>query len=210
MPLIELTTIENGSLLLWDMSETQDELRKLGEEFTADPAFLCISHPRRQREWLTIQLLLRQAGCKGLLHYNENGKPCINHSKYKSVSISHSTKLAGLFLHPEMMSGLDIESAERNFAKVEKKFLNSAESKLARQIPDGPGLFWCMKEAAYKAAGIPGLIFNKQIEIKPNTEGDLMVSVVGRSTLNFKIYRRKIAGQLIVCLTLLSSEPFQI
>ncbi|WP_163707939.1 4'-phosphopantetheinyl transferase family protein [Mangrovibacterium lignilyticum] len=203
MPFIEHCNIDNGLLLLWEMTETPEELQEFEQEFADNADYLKISHPKRQREWLTVQQLLRNANCSPqLITRDSNGKPGINHQLYQSVSISHSAKLAGIFLHPGTMVGLDIEDAERDFARVEKKYLSREESALAKRIPNGAGLFWCIKEAAYKAAGIPGLVFTEQIEISETEPGTLTTTVYGNSTLEFKIYQRMIAGQLIVCLTL--------
>jgi len=205
MPLFQQYHIENGILLLWEMTESTEEILAFAGEFERDPNFKQITHPQRQREWLCVRKLLQSAACHHhQISYTENGKPVINHPTFKSISISHSSKMAGVFLHPGEMAGLDIESADRNFAKVERKYLSAAESELAAQIPDGLAWFWCIKEAAYKAAGIPGLIFNQQIEIEKGIDGTLQAIVMGNHTLRFKIHQKKIDGQLIVCLSLQS------
>jgi len=205
MPLLQQYYIDNGILLLWEMTETTEEIREFASKFQDNPNYLKITHPQRQREWLCVRKLIEAAACHHhQIGYTENGKPVINHSTFKSISISHSSNMAGVFLSSEEMAGLDIESADRNFAKVERKYLSSSESELAAQITDGLAWFWCIKEAAYKAAGIPGLVFNQQIEIKKGTNGELEATVWGEEPMKFKIDQKKINGQLIVCLSLQS------
>lgn len=205
MPLFQQYHIDNGILLLWEMTESPEELREFAGQFQDNPNYQKITHPQRQREWLCVRRLLQSAACHHhQISYTANGKPVINHPVFKSISISHSSKMAGVFLHPGDLAGLDIESAERNFAKVEQKYLSPSESELAAQIPDGQAWFWCIKEAAYKAAGIPGLVFNRQIEIKKGTNGELLATVLGAEPMKFKIHQKKIGGQLIVCLSLQS------
>ncbi|WP_372775117.1 4'-phosphopantetheinyl transferase superfamily protein [Mangrovibacterium sp.] len=201
MPLLKQNVIDEGLLLLWEMTESDDEISLFANDYHSHPDFLKIHHPQRQKEWLCIRRLLHYAKCDLPITYNQNGKPQIEHEYYKSISISHSAKLAGLYLHPSKLAGLDIESEDRNFKRVEKKYLCESEIELANKLTNGPGLFWCMKEAAYKAAGIPGLIFNEQIEINMSSDGSFTVHVYGNEELIFQVYQLKLAEQLIVCLT---------
>jgi len=204
MPFLEQRKIDDGLLLLWEMTESQEEIENFAKEFDVDPNYKKTAHPKRKREWLCVRKLLQVAACEHhQITYDENGKPLIDHQSFNSISISHSAKLAGVFLHPNEMAGLDIESVERNFSAIEKKFLSPAESALATQFTQGLALFWCIKEAAYKAAGLPGLVFNEQIQIEIDELGNLAVNVKRNGLMKFKIHRQMSAGQLIVCLTIL-------
>lgn len=202
MPLVKHIEIEDGLLLLWEITESLDEIEQPARKFLDDPAFLKITHPKRKKEWLAVRLLLEAAGCtKHQFRYNQVGQPCIDHPSYQSISISHSSNLVGIFLHSDYTTGLDIENEDRNFARVEAKYLSEAETKLAKTIPNGYGWFWCIKEAAYKAAGIPGLTFKDQINIFKRGDGTLGVQILEKSVLDFKIHQKKFSGQLIVYLT---------
>jgi phosphopantetheinyl transferase len=202
MPLIKHRKTEGGLLLLWEISESLEQLVLLGKEFIKDPAYQKITHPKRQKEWLTVRLLQQAANCtQHQFRYNETGQPCIDHPFFRSISISHSSDLVGIFLHRDKTTGLDIESENRNFIRVEKKYLTEEEAYWAKRIPNGYGWFWCIKEAAYKAAGVPGLIFRDQINIYQQKNGSLGVSVQLKLPLYFDIHQEKFHGQLIVYLT---------
>lgn len=206
MPLIKQEEIAGGLLLLWEITEDLELMNVLAEEFTNDPTYLKITHPKRKKEWLAVRLLQKVAGCnKEQFHYNDVGQPCIDHPVYKSISISHSSNLVGIYLHTKPTTGLDIESEDRNFVRVEKKYLSDEESQMAKETQNGYGWFWCIKEAAYKAAGIPGLAFRDQINIDLQKNGSPEVKIKGESHLCFNIYQKKLSGQLIVCLTLQST-----
>lgn len=199
MPYLRTVKIQDGILLLWEMSETVSSLTAQFPEALADPDFIKIISSKRQQEWLAIRALLQVAGCKAeQLIYSETGQPRINHPEYPWISISHSDKLAGLFLHPFCPVGLDIENINRNFIRVEKKYLSPEEQLLAATIPNAHGLFWCIKEAVYKAAGIPGILFADQIRISPDKENKLSVKLIVRDERSYFMNFLEIGDQLIV------------
>ncbi len=203
MPFLKETTINGGLLLLWEMSETTEEILLLAKKFTSKPAFEKITLPKRQREWLAVRLLLDHAGCTADISYDENGKPCLEHSEFQSISISHSNKIAGVYLHPSPQAGLDIEATNRNYNKIAGKYLAPDEYQLATATNNGYALFWCIKEAAYKAAGIPGLIFNEQIKIsQPTTPDSFKVDVISDQLISFPVDYLQIDDQILVCLSL--------
>lgn len=200
MPFLDKIKIDEGELFLWEITEPIETLLKLGQDFTREVKFIGIKNEKRQKEWLAVRLLLQQAGCSNeQISYTENGKPCIRNSAFQSISISHSNKLAGVFLHPKEHCGLDIESADRDFGRVEKKYLSEEESALASRTEDGLGWFWCIKEAVYKAAGIDGIVFNKQIQIQQTDTDEFVSNLQVESPVQFKIFRQKLTDQLLVC-----------
>ena len=200
MPFLDEIKIDEGKLFLWEITEPIETMLKLGRDFTRETKFLGIKNEKRQLEWLAVRLLLQQAGCDNeQISYTENGRPCIRNSSFQSISISHSNKLAGVFLHPKEHCGLDIESADRDFGRIEKKYLSAEESALASQTENGLGWFWCIKEAVYKAAGIAGIVFNQQIMILPAATNEYLSNLQIEPPIQFKIFRKKLADQLLVC-----------
>ncbi len=199
MPLVKTLKTGGGTLFVWEMSESPDSLLALYPEACNDPAFSRISSPKRRQEWLSVRALLNAAGCSpSQLGYTESGKPGIDHPQYRWVSISHSDKLAGLFLHPSLRAGLDIENLNRNFVRVEQKYLSEPERLLASTIPDGHGLFWCIKEAVFKAAGIPGILFADQISITSGEGNKLEAKLTSENDYHFTIDHFRLNEQLIV------------
>ena len=200
MPLLKKTEIENGILLLWEMTESADFLIRMFPEALTDPIFNKISSLKRQQEWLTVRALIKAAGCSPeQLSYSRTGQPRIDHPDYNQISISHSDKLAGLFLHGKFPVGLDVENSKRNFIRVERKYLSPGERLLARAITNGHGLFWCIKEAVFKAAGIPGILFAEQICIGMNRENQLTATLKHDAEHLFIIRSLELGEQLIVC-----------
>jgi phosphopantetheinyl transferase len=199
MPLLKTIIIQDGILLFWELTEAVNSLTTMFPEAMADPVFDKITSHKRQQERLVIRALLKAAGCSPeQLTYSGTGQPRIDHPDYSRISISHSDKLAGLFLHRIHLVGLDIENSTRDFIRVEKKYLSPEERLLARTIPKGHGLFWCMKEAVYKAAGIPGILFAEQIRISLNQENKLTAELILNDEHSFRMNFFEIGEQLIV------------
>lgn len=199
MPFLTEIELHEGRLLLWEISETSEELLQLEAGFAQDDRFREISNEKRRKEWLATRLLIQLAGCsQQQLSYTENDKPIICHPLYRSVSISHSGKLAGVLLHQHENCGLDIESINRDFRRVEAKYLTAEESALAANTPHGLALFWCIKEAVYKSAGIPGLSFSQQIRISRSKKGKIEVLLMKEPAVRYSIFDLKHAEQLLV------------
>ena len=202
MPLIKTMETGNGLLLLWKLTEDLDVLKQKLPASDIGPDFQKLTHPRRQKEWLTVRILLQETGCRpDMLTYSATGQPQLKHEEFKNISISHSDKLAGMALHKKRAVGLDIENSTRNFIRVEKKYLSADEIKLARTIPDGHGLFWCIKEAVYKAGGTPGIRFPDQIRIHVPEKNSFSARLIADNIRIYQIRHFKIDDQIIVYLT---------
>jgi len=202
MPLIKTIETGNSLLLLWELTEDLDVLKKRLPAPEIGPDFQKLNHPRRQKEWLTVRILLQEIGCRpDMLTYSAAGQPQLKHEGFKHVSISHSDKLAGIALHKKRAVGLDIENSRRNFIRIEKKYLSDDEIKLARTIPNGHGLFWCIKEAVYKAGGMPGIRFPEQIRIHVRGKNVLSARLITDKISVYRIHHFEIDDQIIVYLT---------
>ncbi len=201
MPLLKQINIDDGLLLLWKIDESLNELMMMASEATQHPVFKKITHQKRQKEWLAVRLLLQEIGCRSSeISYLENGQPQIVHPEFQQISISHSSQMAGIYLHHSVNVGLDIENSSRDFRRIEEKYLSPDEIQLANSINNGHGLFWCIKEAVYKAAGIPGISFAEQIKIRLNSQNQFEAELTDGIRNFFKINYFEFEGQLIVCL----------
>lgn len=199
MPLIRTIDMEDGRLLIWELAETAGTLAGRYPKVLNDPGFQRITSQKRQQEWLAIRALLYAANCgPDQLSYTEHGRPVIDHPIYQGISISHSDRFAGLLLHRSPHAGLDIERTDRNFVRVEHKYLSAEERRLALSVPNGHALFWCIKEAVYKAAGIAGVHFADQIRILPNHEGTLSARLLTGTGPHYRLVHFGIDQQLVV------------
>ena len=83
-----------------------------------------------------------------------------------SVSISHCRNLAALAVSPAGNPlGIDIERPRRQLATVAPRVLSPSELDYYSSFPSGLLQAWTLKEALYKAAGITGADFARQLRI---------------------------------------------
>jgi phosphopantetheinyl transferase len=104
--------------------------------------------------------------------YNDNGKPSLN-SKY-NISISHSHEIAAVAISDNSKIGLDVQLKESKIFNIQNKFLNKYEKS---NIGDDPTvdiltMVWTSKESIYKAVGLKGISFSKNIKIDKVIEKD--------------------------------------
>ena len=167
MPLFKSISVPNGLLAVWQITEPSDELLTLfSPQEIADPAFQKFTYEKRKAEWLATRALLKQMIGSGFkISYSEVGKPLLDHSVYHYISISHSRDFVTIFIHQQQAVGVDIESMNRNYAAIEKRYLSETELEQANKNPFLKCLYWCAKEAVFKLEDEEGIDFRKQIEI---------------------------------------------
>lgn len=169
MPLFKTIPTPGGLIGVWQLSEpSADLLLFFSTEELADPAFQQYSHEKRKVEWLATRLLLKQLiGPDFSISYTPSGRPLLNHSKYKHLSVSHSRDFAVIFVHENHPVGIDIEQMNRNFSAVEKRYLSAEEFIFVNHRPELQCLCWCAKEAIFKLVTDEGIEFREQILISP-------------------------------------------
>lgn len=168
---------EGGVVMLWRMSETEDELAQLvAASDRADAAK--ISHSGRRMELLAWRAALRMHEQQAEITYNNMGAPQIDEGY---VSAAHTDGWAVVMLS-QKRCGVDIESVSRNFSKAAPRFLSPAEAALDDSTYFAAAV-WCAKEALYKWAGRAGLDFLSDIRITSArmSEGALQGQVAGEA-----------------------------
>ena len=202
MPLILEKHIDKGLLLLWELTEDLEWFKNQFPHLVDDDTFKQLRNEKRQKEWLAVKMMLKHLGCTDLNHfYNEAGQPQLHHPKFKKISISHSSQLAGILIHPNQEVGLDLESLDRNFKSIERKYLSPKEIELAQKTAENYALFWCAKEAVYKTAGIPGISFSTQILLELNQQNKLTAKLLTPElTKTYEISYFEYKNQLVVYL----------
>lgn len=170
MPLFKSITVPSGLLSVWQMTEPSDELLAyFTPEEIADPDFQKFTFEKRKTEWLATRILLKQMiGPSFQILYADSGKPLLNHPVYSHISISHSRDFVAVFIHENQAVGIDIESMNRNYAPIRKRYLSEIELQQVNN-PENSGLlqclYWCAKEAVFKLVEEEGVDFKKQIEV---------------------------------------------
>lgn len=164
MPLIKSIPVEKGMLSVWQMAETVDELLSL---FTPDDqVFHQFTFDKRKTEWLATRALLTQMiGPEFEISYAPSGKPLLHHPVYKHISISHSRDFVVVYIHPDHAVGIDVESMNRNYAPICKRYLSESELGEVKEDILHQCLYWCAKEAVFKLVEEEGIDFRKQIEV---------------------------------------------
>lgn len=170
--------IPDGIIGIWNLNDSVDELYKHCQLSDSEKLkFDSLIAERRKKEFLATRLLLHKLlGKNQQINYEEVGKPFLKSSS-KNISISHSADFVTIFIS-ERNIGIDVEQTTRNIDKVAKRFIHPKEQEFIETLENqqlAKILFWSAKEAIFKCSRSQGILFNKQICIKPfllKTEGD--------------------------------------
>jgi len=130
--------------------------------------------------------------------YKESGKPYL--LSEASISISHSYDwLVVLFSLAGDSIGIDIEKVRDKILNIKEKFLSAEElTHLQDAPPEKYTIYWCAKEAIYKALNREGLNFSEQIFIEDfsySQDGDKLNVWVSDAnskknyTLHYKVFK---------------------
>ena len=171
MPLIEKIANQNGTIGVWELKETANDLLKDCKLNSTDTERLeSFKAEKRQKEFLASRLLLQNLlpECPAIIYRDKYGKPSLINSDL-NISITHSADLAAIILS-EKNIGIDVEQRHRNIDKVVTRFASSEEIEFIEKSNDPQLvkiLLWSSKEAIFKCCGIQGVQFNRQIEITP-------------------------------------------
>jgi phosphopantetheinyl transferase len=168
MPLVKTIPVTNGQIFLWQILETAEELLCFfSPEELEKEAFKKFTFEKRKTEWLATRALLKQViGNAFEIAYSDWGKPLLDHPLYHHISITHSREFIAVFIHQDKEIGIDIESKNRNYAPVLKKYLSDQELCQVNDESSIPCLYWCAKEALFKMVEEQGIDFKKQFEIQ--------------------------------------------
>lgn len=120
---------------------------------------------RREAEQRAVGRLLRAAFPDGAeLRHTAEGVPCLAGSDVY-ISISHSRTCAALAVCADAPVGIDVEDWREQLTRVAPRVLSAAELAVYGASPELLLRAWTLKEALYKAAGIPGADFRRDIHL---------------------------------------------
>ena len=157
-------------LLVWDMTETIDELKLKLQNFNDYVSeFSTITTAKRQKEFLCTRLLVNELhGHPMLVSYDKDGKPVLTNSE-AYISFTHSANWVGVIYHQNARVGIDMECPTDKILKVASRFC-SEEEKTYFHVPDNRDellLVWCAKETVFKIIGSPVTDFAKTMQVLP-------------------------------------------
>lgn len=172
MPLL-LNQYENTyRLALWSLTESLQFFEEKAKLSIADQkSYAKIKNELRKKEWLAVRVLLNEVlGFWPQITYTETGKPLLqNHTRH--LSISHSKSMVGILLCTNPHAGIDIERTSRSIDKIASRFLSEKEQNYIKSNPLKYSriIYWCAKEAVFKAMNESNILFSKQIHISEVT-----------------------------------------
>jgi 4'-phosphopantetheinyl transferase len=156
MPIINKIESEKITILVWEITETLEEIIALGEgKITSH-----YTSEKRKKEHLASRLLVNKIYPTKTIIYNEFGAPELNNGKH--ISISHSKELVTV-IFSDKKTGLDIEQISEKSFRLASKFVS--EKNLIKLNEEKATLIWCLKEAIYKWHQKGGIDFIKDIII---------------------------------------------
>jgi phosphopantetheinyl transferase len=148
---------------LWQITETETELRKRTLFSEADEAYLkTLTNPARRLQTLSCRALLQQllhmynVPYKGIMKDVETGKPYLIDCGWH-VSFSHSRAISSAIVHRNAPVGIDIELLQEKLQRIQTKFLSEEEMAWADNKVDRLGMLWSAKEAIYKQLSAKGV-----------------------------------------------------
>jgi 4'-phosphopantetheinyl transferase len=156
MPIINKIESEKITILVWEITETLEEIIALGEGINTDN----YTSEKRKKEHFASRLLVNEICPTKTIIYNEFGAPELNNGKH--ISISHSKELVAVILS-DKKTGLDIEQISEKSLRLASKFVS--EKNLIMLNKEKATLIWCIKEAIYKWYQKGGVDFIKDIII---------------------------------------------
>ena len=141
MPIINKIESEKITILVWEITETLEEIIALGEDVNTSN----YTSKKRKKEHLASRLLVNEICPTKTIIYNEFGAPELNNGKH--ISISHSKELVAVILS-DKKTGLDIEQISEKSLRIASKFVSARN--LIKLNKEKATLIWCLKEAIYK------------------------------------------------------------
>lgn len=164
MPFFQQLHITDTYVYTWQLTETVAQLRvgltlSQGEE----ERLTTLHSEKKQREFLAIRHLLREAQLPTTALYYTEGKPQLE-GQYISISHSHDFVMIALSPHP---IGIDIERCTPRILRLAPRFTpwqappdmdESAQIQAYTQL-------WTIKEALYKVTDLPSVRFYEDLQV---------------------------------------------
>ncbi len=191
MLIVDTAYKNTGRLLLWQLSEEEEELRSCfssNELNELENDLAKRRHARRRKEFLVTHLLLKHHLGWQKIQYYPSGKPFLRQSE---ISISHTKGLVALLLHPCDAVGIDVELVDRNVEKVLERFTGPKERLWLGDRKENilSLLVWCAKEALYKFLESPSEDFDSSMEVLPIVLEEEYIYVKDLRSEESKLYR---------------------
>lgn len=196
-----------GELGLWEIEEDEAYFgKKLPLSKEEQTELSAIKGKRRRLEWWAGRYLVHHMSGRserGACYKNEYGKPYLDASPF-DISISHSHGLAAVVAAPVSV-GVDIQKIVDKIDRLAHKYMRSEEMDSLETATKLEQLhvYWCAKEALYKAYGLKQLDFKEHIAIESfefEEYGDTLQGKVKKDNFeaDFQLWYRMVEDYILV------------
>lgn len=172
MPLFKTITHDpDTQLLVWKITETEDELRssvQLQEKHQIRLNGMLSQQHRKG--FLSVRKLLQTAGYTDYdLQYDLNGKPGLANGKH--ISITHSFEFSAIIISTRN-TGIDIEMQREKIIRIADKFIGTESGYLNKEkhYIEHLSIIWGAKEALYKMCNSRSLSFKQDMHVQDFTQ----------------------------------------
>ena len=152
---------QNTKIKLWDIH--LGELDYIGLDEYDSHLLKSKKNHLAKEQFLAVRKTLQLENPSYKIRYDKLGKPSINSDL--NISISHSKQLAGIVFSDSVKIGIDIQATDNKILNIRNKFLNDLEKSNIEYDIDYLLNIWTAKESIYKAIGVKGASFSKNIII---------------------------------------------
>lgn len=168
MGIVKEIVLEAGSLYVWHITESLEELEtSLELSIFSQGRLAKMKSENHQKAFLAVRQVLRQLNIADIdLTYDKNGKPSLSSGEH--ISISHSFDYAVVVISKENV-GVDIELIREKIVRLSGKFcneneLNNAPIELGLKL-DYLTEIWSVKEALFKMCNSRSLSFAQDMNV---------------------------------------------
>ena len=189
MPFQILEKTDSRWVAIWQITETtsffEKQLPKEDKEYVNSKYSVASSNEKLQKkqeekklERLAVRLLVKNLVEKLHLDYTfldktSTGKPFLSRNKSLKLSISHDFPFCAAIIDLNNEVGIDIQSLTPKISRVFHRVMSESEQQNAKDL-ELQTLFWSAKEALYKYADEEGLFFKEDLNVKLDTENNLL------------------------------------
>ncbi len=167
MPVIDdLNLSPKTRVVIWEINESLKDLKS--KVILTEDSLKLLNQKKseiQKKQFLAIRNIFKLLSIEDKeVKYDKVGKPIF--SQNKTLSISHSGNYAAVIISDHTV-GIDIEKISDKAIKIKDKFLK-IELNYPQELNNQISLvYWNIKESIYKAVGITGIDFKKNILALP-------------------------------------------
>ena len=145
---------------------------------------------KRRREHLAWRRIVRrELGAKVHIDYNDVGAPVVDVDD-RWISVAHGGECVAVAIADEPV-GVDIESLDRDFARVAPRYMTVEELSLSDD-ERWACFVWCAKEAMYKLYGRRGVELRGELRVESFDSETMTISGsmvdMGRAVVKISLY----------------------